>query len=108
MGIISTIHRNDPQAKLLRQHFVFLLIPMLNPDGVYHGFYRLDIHGQNLNRYYRMPEFDKQPAAYAVRRVIQHLHADNRLFFYCDFHAHAGKKGCFLYGNALNFSMQVE
>lgn len=80
---------------------------MLNPDGVYHGYYRLDAFGQNLNRHYRTPELDKQPSAYAVRKLVQHLHSENRIFFYVDMHSHAGKKGCFLYGNTLNFGMQV-
>jgi hypothetical protein len=28
---------------------------MLNPDGVYRGYYRLDTFAQNLNRYYIDP-----------------------------------------------------
>lgn len=43
------------QSALLRKHFVFKIIPILNPDGVYRGYYRLDTKGQNLNRYYTNP-----------------------------------------------------
>ena len=42
----------DLRAALLRKFFTFWIIPMLNPDGVFCGHYRMDIYNQNLNRYY--------------------------------------------------------
>ena len=32
----------DKRTKLILDNFVFILIPMLNPDGVYRGHYRVD------------------------------------------------------------------
>lgn len=81
---------------------------MLNPDGVANGHYRMDIFNQNLNRYYKNPDIKKQPSNFAVKKLVEYLHAENRLLFFCDLHAHAAKKGCFLYGNALDFVNQVE
>lgn len=81
---------------------MFYIVPMLNPDGVYNGHYRMDIFNQNLNRYYVNPDPLVQPACYAVRQVADRLHEEERLLLYCDFHAHGAKKGCFVYGNALD------
>ena len=35
-------NEKSAQAKMLRERFVFKVVPMLNPDGVYRGYYRLD------------------------------------------------------------------
>lgn len=83
----------------LRRQFVFKLVPMLNPDGVARGHYRLDTQGLNLNRHYINPSPTEHPAIYAVRSLVLGLHDRASLILYLDLHAHAAKKGCFFYGN---------
>jgi len=102
------VSKEDPRAKALRDNFVMVLIPMLNPDGVYRGHYRVDTHGLNLNRMYLSPNVVEHPTIYAAREIVLELNKSKRLFLYCDLHAHAGKKGCFVYGNKLAFKQQVE
>ena len=81
---------NDARAFLLRKFFVFLIVPMLNPDGVYRGHYRKDIFNQNLNRFYELAAHEKQPSIYAVKSLVEYLNKDKRLWFYLDLHAHSG------------------
>ena len=80
---------------------------MINPDGVYNGYYRMDYLNQNLNRHYKNPVPSKQPMIYGIKELVDYLNTESRLFFYCDLHAHPARKGCFLYGNALDFARQV-
>jgi murein tripeptide amidase MpaA len=43
---------------------------MLNPDGVYQGNNRMDCYGQNLNRFYHLPDVEKQPTCFAVKSLV--------------------------------------
>lgn len=49
-GAIDYIVSSEEGARLLRDKFVFKIIPMLNPDGVIIGNYRCSLSGQDLNR----------------------------------------------------------
>jgi murein tripeptide amidase MpaA len=35
-----------------------MIVPMVNPDGVYEGNYRMDPSNRNLNRLYLNPTFE--------------------------------------------------
>jgi len=108
-GLLGFILReHDPRAKRLRERFIFKLVPMINPDGVANGHYRADTLGMNLNRLYLECSLEQQPSVFAICRAIQQMHARGELLFYVDLHAHANKRGCFLFGNALPFERMVE
>jgi cytosolic carboxypeptidase protein 2/3 len=49
-GIIDYLIGPSLDAKILRDNFVFKIVPMLNPDGVINGNYRCSLAGCDLNR----------------------------------------------------------
>ena len=101
-GIIDFIlNERNEQARLLRDNYVFKVVPLLNPDGVSRGYYRLDTKGQNLNRFYTDPNPALQPTIFAVKKVIVQQSQLRNLAYYIDFHGHAVKRGAFIFGNCL-------
>jgi hypothetical protein len=98
----------DPRAAALRENFVLLVVPMLNPDGVARGHTRADTCGTNLNRCYKAPDRARHPTVWALKELLLHAHETGRLALYIDLHAHANKKGGFFFGNAMPAAQQVE
>ena len=49
-GIIDFVMSDAPEAKILRDKYVFKIVPMLNPDGVIVGNYRCSLGVYDLNR----------------------------------------------------------
>ena len=105
-GLLRFLFSGDARARLLLRHFVFKMVPMLNPDGVAEGHYRMDIYGNNLNRFYLDPSASRQPSAYAMRQLGLYYQSRGSLSFYIDLHSHPQKKGNFIYGNALDTLQQ--
>eukprot|EP00960_Hanusia_phi_P023773 701013-Hanusia_phi.AAC.2 len=95
------VNREDPRAKALRRAFVFKVVPIINPDGVARGHYRADTQGLNLNRFYDNPDRTRHPTVWAIKELVVWLKSRTELKFFVDLHAHATKRGCFCYANAL-------
>lgn len=86
------------EAKQLREHFVFKIIPMLNPDGVIYGNYRSSLLGTDLNRRYMNPSRALHPPVYYAKELARSFQAEKRIVMYVDFHGHSRKKNVFMYG----------
>ena len=89
---------DDPEAQLLRENFVFKIIPMLNPDGVINGNYRCSLSGCDLNRRWKTPSKNVHPTIYYAKQMILNLCGERGLAFFCDLHGHSKKKDVFMYG----------
>lgn len=56
LGIIDfLLQGNSLQAYLILKMFEIMIVPIVNPDGVYDGNYRMDLNNTNLNRVYQEP-----------------------------------------------------
>jgi murein tripeptide amidase MpaA len=62
---------NNLEANILRENFVFSVIPMLNPDGVINGNYRCSLAGCDLNRRWKTPSKVINPTIYYVKKLVK-------------------------------------
>lgn len=97
-GMLDYLTSDEPDAKILRETFIFKVVPMLNPDGVIVGNYRCSLSGRDLNRNYKTVLKDSFPPVWSTRYLIKRLQEEREVLMYCDFHGHSKKKNIFIYG----------
>ena len=97
-GFLKFLTSEDEAAKLLRECYVFKVVPMLNPDGVIHGNYRCSLAGVDLNRKYNQPDPMLHPTIFSMKNLLKSCQKDRGIFLYLDFHGHSQNKNAFLYG----------
>uniref|UniRef100_A0A8C9VJ06 Cytosolic carboxypeptidase 6 n=1 Tax=Scleropages formosus TaxID=113540 RepID=A0A8C9VJ06_SCLFO len=109
-GVIDFLVSQHPVAQVLRDHVVFKIVPMLNPDGVYLGNYRCSLMGFDLNRHWQDPSPWAHPTLHAVKQLIVHMNQDPKvsLEFYIDVHAHSTMMNGFMYGNVFEDEERVQ
>ncbi|XP_053481286.1 cytosolic carboxypeptidase 6 [Ictalurus furcatus] len=109
-GVIDFLVSQHPVAQVLRDHVVFKIVPMLNPDGVYLGNYRCSLMGFDLNRYWQDPSQWAHPTLHAVKQLIIQMNQDPKvsLEFYIDVHAHSTMMNGFMYGNVFEEEERVQ
>ncbi|XP_078539292.1 cytosolic carboxypeptidase 4 isoform X2 [Lissotriton helveticus] len=77
-GTLEFLVSSDPAAELLRESFIFKVIPMLNPDGVINGNHRCSLNGEDLNRRWVCPNPNLQPTIYHTKGLLQYLNCIGR------------------------------
>ncbi|XP_056657735.1 cytosolic carboxypeptidase 2 isoform X1 [Monodelphis domestica] len=97
-GFLDFILGDSPDAHLLRDIFIFKVVPMLNPDGVIVGNYRCSLAGRDLNRHYKTILKESFPCIWYTRNMIKRVLEEREVLLYCDFHGHSRKNNIFLYG----------
>ncbi|KFU90656.1 Cytosolic carboxypeptidase 3, partial [Chaetura pelagica] len=97
-GFLDYILGDSDRAQLLRDSFVFKVVPMLNPDGVIVGNHRCSLTGHDLNRKYRSNMRKWYPSIWYTRNMIRRVMEQRGVFLYCDIHGHNRKQNVFMYG----------
>ena len=98
-GVLDFLTNPDnPEAILLRDNFVFKIVPMLNPDGVINGNYRCSLAGCDLNRRWKTPSKILHPIIFAVKKMILNFQQERGIVLFCDLHGHSRRKNVFMYG----------
>lgn len=88
----------NEEARLLRENYVFKVIPMLNPDGVINGNYRCSLAGCDLNRRWKTPSKMLHPTIYYTKKLVKQIHDERTVVMFCDLHGHSRKQNVFMYG----------
>lgn len=97
-GVIDFLLSKCEEAKILRQNYVFRIVPMLNPDGVIYGNYRCCLLGYDLNRRWKAPDRSFHPTIYYTKRMIRYMKQEREISLFCDLHAHSIQRNIFMYG----------
>ena len=97
-GLLDFLTSSADDAKILRDLFVFKIVPMLNPDGVIIGNYRASLTGRDLNRNYRTTLKDSYPTVWYTRNMVKQFCREREVVMYSDLHGHTRKHNIFIYG----------
>ena len=87
-GLINFLLSNDEKASLARKHFVFKVIPMMNPDGVFNGTSRYNMEMEDLNNIW-LTEEKMQPEVKGVQEWVGRWYKEgNEIHLFLDIHNH--------------------
>ncbi|RLN91604.1 hypothetical protein BBJ28_00010017 [Nothophytophthora sp. Chile5] len=97
-GMLDFLTGASSGAAVLRRHFIFKVVPMLNPDGVINGNTRVSLAGWDLNRKWNNPIEQLFPTVFHLKRQLAHFQLRGRVAIYCDLHGHSLNRNIFTYG----------
>lgn len=97
-AFMKTLFTPSKDSSRLLQNFSFMIIPMMNPDGVICGFFRPCLAGYDMNRSWISPGKRRNPVEYTLITVLDKLVKTRPLVFFLDYHGHSAQCNAFTYG----------
>lgn len=87
---------NDPEAQPCLEQLAWLIVPMLNPDGVAAGRTRTNLESVDLNRHHHD---DAAAETKGLRAALQAESQRGELLAFIDIHSHSKRRGIFAIAN---------
>jgi murein tripeptide amidase MpaA len=87
-GMVDFLLSDAKEAKVLREQYIFYIVPMINIDGVVHGNQRTNLAGLDLNRVWSNPSYLLSPVVYAIKNLASMIRKERKIDVFCDIHAH--------------------
>ena len=98
-GSIDFLLGDSEEAKKLREIYTFLIVPIMNPDGVLVGNSRTGFAGCDLNRRWSKPNEIIHPEIYYTKSIILKTALSQNISFIIDYHGHFGTYNSLFYCN---------
>jgi hypothetical protein len=87
-GLIDYLISEDPGARQAREHFIYKIIPMMNPDGIYNGISRYNTAKEDLNNIW-LDDTRAQPEVTGVKNWVERWYdSGHRIDLFIDIHNH--------------------
>jgi hypothetical protein len=86
-GLMRFVASDDPEARRIRSETIVKVLPLCDPDGVFHGTVRFNRYGFDLNRNWDVTDPAKMPEITAERKaIVDWVHAGKRVDFFLTLH----------------------
>jgi Zinc carboxypeptidase/PKD domain len=114
-GIMETLFADNDSSRAMLEDYVFVMVPLVNPDGVANGGYRYNMNSVDLNRNWNdvaINDWDREnpePEVSSVQRFYGNWMAEvGRMDFFFDCHCLTALSDNLLMIRASNDSMPPE
>ena len=95
-GVMEFLMENG-ENDYLKKNFTYIIIPMVNVDGVFYGNYRTNVSGYDLNRIWRYPNKDLHPEVYFIKKYLQNIQKTYPISIIIDIHGHSKSLNSFFF-----------
>lgn len=98
-GIVKFLVSSDPVAESLRRNHIFLIVPLVNPDGVLLGNNRCSLAGNDMNRCWGSPDKFQEPVIHKLKSKLAEIYrtGKNQILIYSDLHGHSRLCNSFMF-----------